>query len=87
MSDGMACRGAPDIVFEVLSKTTKLHDLRIKRDLYKSAGVKEYWAIGSNHAIRWVWADGRDEELRFMRVNGVIKMQIETLSVSIDLDV
>ena len=87
MSDDRACRGAPDIVFEVLSKTTKIHDLRIKRDLYKNAGVKEYWVISSNHAVRWLWADGRDEELRFMRVNGVIEMPIETLSVSIGLDV
>jgi len=87
ISDDKACRGAPDIIFEVLSGSTKMHDLRIKRDLYKSAGVKEYWVISSNHAVRWIWADGRDEELRFMRVNGVIEMPIETLSVSIDLDV
>jgi Uma2 family endonuclease len=87
MADDKACRGAPDIMFEVLSRATKIHDLRIKRDLYKLAGVKEYWVIARDHAIRWIWADGRDEELRFMRVNGVIEMPIETLSVSIDLDV
>jgi len=87
MSDGKACRGAPDVVFEVLSRTTKIHDLQLKRDLYKAAGVKEYWAIARDHAIRWIWVDGRDEELRYMRINGVIEMPIETLSVSIELDV
>jgi len=82
-----ACESAPDVVFEVLSPSTKPMDLKIKKQLYKQAGVKEYWIVAKDHAIRWIWSDDRDDELRFMRVNGVISMAIETLSLSIELDV
>jgi Uma2 family endonuclease len=86
LTNDAACEGAPDVVFEVLSETTKAMDLRIKKQLYKQAGVKEYWVIAKDHAIRWVWSDDRDDELRFMSVNGVISMEIETLSLRIELD-
>ncbi|MDR1803838.1 MAG: Uma2 family endonuclease [Treponema sp.] len=85
--DGKACVGAPDVVFEVLSDSTKVMDLRVKMELYKSAGVKEYWVVAKDYAIRWSWTDNRDEELRFMRVNGVISMQVEALQAVIELDV
>jgi len=87
LSDGKACVGAPEVVFEVLSDSTKVMDLRVKKDLYKSAGVKEYWVVAKDYAIRWSWADGKDEELRFMKVNGVISMQVAALQVAIELDV
>ena len=87
LSDGKACVGAPDVVFEVLSDSTKVMDLRVKRELYKGAGVKEYWVVAKDYAIRWSWANDRDEELRFMRVNGVISMRVETLQAVIELDV
>ena len=37
--------GAPDMVVEVLSRSTKNNDLTIKKDVYESNGVKEYWII------------------------------------------
>ena len=87
LTNDAACEGAPDVVFEVLSPSTKPIDLKIKKQLYKQAGVKEYWVVAKDHAIRWIWSDGRDDELRFMRANGVISMVIETLSLRIELDV
>ena len=86
LTNDAACEGAPDVVFEVLSPSTKPIDLNIKKQLYKQAGVKEYWVVAKDHAIRWIWSDGRDDELSFMRVNGVISMAIETLSLRIELD-
>jgi len=61
--------------------------LRVKKELYKSAGVKEYWVVAKDYAIRWSWINDKDEELRFMRVNGVISMEVETLQVLVELDV
>ncbi|HEX5501591.1 MAG TPA: Uma2 family endonuclease [Thermomicrobiales bacterium] len=37
-------RGAPDLVIEVLSPSTRAYDLRAKRQLYARFGVRYYWA-------------------------------------------
>ena len=37
--------GVPDMVVEVLSKSTHKNDWTIKKDVYESNGVKEYWII------------------------------------------
>ena len=37
--------GAPDLVVEVLSKTTAQNDKTKKKDAYERAGVKEYWLV------------------------------------------
>ena len=37
--------GVPDMVVEVLSKSTHKNDLTIKKDIYERNGVREYWII------------------------------------------
>ncbi|MBR4903846.1 MAG: Uma2 family endonuclease [Selenomonadaceae bacterium] len=37
--------GVPDMVVEVLSKSTRKNDLTIKKDIYEAQGVREYWII------------------------------------------
>ena len=37
--------GVPDMVVEVLSKSTMRRDLTVKKDVYEANGVKEYWII------------------------------------------
>ena len=37
--------GAPDMVVEVLSQSTKRNDETIKKDTYEKFGVKEYWIV------------------------------------------
>lgn len=43
--DRRGCRGAPDWVVEVLSRSTASHDQMVKRRVYERAGVKELWLV------------------------------------------
>jgi len=46
--DEDGCIGAPDLVVEVLSKSTKKRDWGKKLQLYEKSGVKEYWIVDIN---------------------------------------
>ena len=39
------CHGAPDLVIEIVSKSTSKRDYGIKMLKYRTAGVKEYWIV------------------------------------------
>ncbi len=41
----MHARGAPELVVEIASKSTRKRDETIKRHLYERAGVTEYWVV------------------------------------------
>ncbi len=43
--DDIGCKGAPDLVMEILSPSTTRHDKFTKFNLYQRAGVREYWIV------------------------------------------
>jgi len=43
--DDMGCKGAPDLVIEVLSPSTRRYDRMTKFGLYQRAGVRELWFV------------------------------------------
>lgn len=43
--DDRGCKGAPDMIMEILSPSTRRYDRLIKLNLYQRAGVREYWIV------------------------------------------
>jgi len=43
--DERGCNGAPDWIIEILSQSTAHKDLNDKFELYRNAGVQEYWVV------------------------------------------
>jgi Uma2 family endonuclease len=57
--------GAPDLVMEIISPSSVLRDLNLKKDLYGRHGCREYWVWDAN--LAWVsrfvrQADGNWDE-------------------------
>ena len=43
--DRHGCNGAPDLIIEILSPSTRRKDRSLKRELYQKAKVREYWIV------------------------------------------
>lgn len=59
--DDIGCKGAPDLVMEILSPSTTRHDRFTKFNLYQRAGVREYWIVDpADRSVQvFVLEDGR----------------------------
>ncbi len=62
-------QGAPDLVVEILSPSTRSRDERLKRVVYQRTGAREYWIIDPDQNVvdvyRWDTADAAESPLRF----------------------
>lgn len=54
--DRRGVHGAPDLVVEILSPSTKQYDCPIKFKLYQQAGVREYWIVDPDKKLVLVYA-------------------------------
>jgi Uma2 family endonuclease len=59
--------GAPDLVVEILSPSTRARDTGVKLKLYRRHGVAEYWIVDPEARLVEVWRLGGSESrpLRF----------------------
>jgi Uma2 family endonuclease len=56
--DSRGCRGAPDLVVEIISPSTAGRDHVVKRALYERHGVREYWLVHPIDRIVTIYARG-----------------------------
>ncbi|KAF0219030.1 MAG: hypothetical protein FD174_2419 [Geobacteraceae bacterium] len=60
--DDLGCRGAPDLIVEILSPATAKKDMKYKFNRYERAGVREYWLVdpmANTVMVFTLTADGR----------------------------
>lgn len=76
--DDIGCKGAPDLVMEILSPSTQRHDKLTKFNLYQRAGVREYWIVdpASKSVQVFVLEDGRYAATDFGQAGDKLKVTI-----------
>lgn len=77
--DEYGCKGAPDLIIEILSRSTRRHDRITKFELYRRAGVREYWIVDPDE--KDVQAFVLDGGRYFVKGNGTAedKMKVDVL--------
>ncbi len=60
--DDRGCRGAPDLIIEILSPSTAARDCIQKRALYERHGVREFWIFDPANRIVNVYLLGADKK-------------------------
>ena len=68
------CRGAPDLVIEILSPSNTAIEMHRKLDLYQDAGVREYWVIDPEQKLIEVFRLNNGHfEPSILRIGGVLQ--------------
>jgi len=67
--------GAPDLVVEILSKSTALYDKGIKKDIYETYGVREYWLVDprTNTLELYTYTEQRYKLVELFEATDVLK--------------
>ena len=56
LENGLSCDGSPDLMIEIISPESIIHDVRTKFDLYEQARIKEYWLVDMSHKVVYLFA-------------------------------
>lgn len=76
--DDAGCKGAPDLVIEILSPSSLRHDRFTKFNLYQRAGVREYWIVdpASKSAQSFVLENGHYTAKEFGAAGDKMKVHV-----------
>ena len=85
LSDGKACRGAPDVVIEILSDSTRSHDLNAKKERYERAGVRQYIVVGKGMVLNHVLGEGEYSVTRIVRGEHGANVSLLPIDFAIDI--
>lgn len=70
------CSGAPDLIIEILSPSSRKMDYITKNALYSDAGVKEYWIVDPRKEITVVYYFEEDAAPAIYSFNSPVSFKI-----------
>jgi Uma2 family endonuclease len=85
--DEAGCKGAPDLIVEILSPSTASKDLHEKFDVYEENGVKEYWLVypGENILEIFDLVDGKYVSRgKFVRQDAISSRVLSGLMINLE---
>jgi len=85
LSDGRSCKGAPDLVVEILSPSTASKDRMIKLQKYREAGVREYWIVDPDErtVLVYLFTDGKISRTKYAEADSVPVTVLPGLTISL----
>ena len=85
LSDGKSCKGAPDLIIEILSPSTTNKDRILKFQKYLEAGVREYWIVDPNaQTVRvFLLKDGKFTRRKYGKTDTVAVTVLPGLTISL----
>ena len=84
--DERGCKGAPDLVVEILSPGNFKKEMRDKFEVYEEAGVREYWLV--NPSDKTVFIFVLNDQWRFIGLQPLTEDQkgISTIFPELEID-
>ena len=71
------CRGAPDLAVEILSPSNTAIEMHRKLNLYRDAGVGEYWVIDPEEKLVEAYRlDGERYQARILRKGDILESSV-----------
>lgn len=77
-------RGAPSLVVEVMSPSTRIRDLNLKRKLYQCHNVQEFWAVDVDAEWVRVFSGGAERVFRRADRDALESSLLPELALSLD---
>ena len=82
--NGKRVEGAPDLIVEVLSPSTRSKDMNIKLKKFRECGVREYWMVDLEGQVVIIYDFSRENVINIVSMNEPIPVGIYDGKLKID---